>query len=97
MAERIVCCRNSGIRDLRSLDMAIMLSEAAAKGIKHIIKEQGLPQEQPRLRVGVKGGGSSGFSYMLDLTEGAKREAVEEMEGHGGKILCAIKHTLSLN
>src|SRR2546423_14287149 len=97
MAERIVCCRNSGIRDLRSLDMAIMLSEAAAKEIKHIIQEQGLPQEQTRLRVGVKGGGCSGFSYMLDLTEEAKGEADEEMEVHGVKILCDMKSYLYLN
>src|SRR6266702_5284227 len=97
MAQRIVCCRNSRFRDLRSLQMAIMLSEAAAKEIKHIIKEQGLPQEQTRLRVGVKGGGCSGFSYMLDLTEEAKGEADEEMEVHGVKILCDMKSYLYLN
>ena len=43
--------------------------EAAAKEIRNIIKEQGLPEQQTRLRVGVKGGGCSGFSYMLGLTE----------------------------
>ena len=63
--------------------------KAASRGqLEHIIKEQGLPQEQTRLRVGVKGGGCSGFSYMLDLTEEAKGEADEEMEVHGVKILC---------
>ena len=77
--------------------MAIMLSEAAAKEIKHIIQEQGLPQEQTRLRVGVKGGGCSGFSYMLDLTEEQKSEADEEMEAHGVKILCDMKSYLYLN
>ena len=77
--------------------MAIMLSEAAAKEIRNIIKEQGLPEQQTRLRVGVKGGGCSGFSYMLDLTEEQKGEADEEMEVHGVKILCDMKSYLYLN
>ncbi len=51
--------------------MAITLTELAAKQIKDIIQQQSLPAEQTRLRVGVKGGGCSGFSYMLDLTEEA--------------------------
>jgi iron-sulfur cluster assembly protein len=46
-----------------------MLSETAAKEIKKIIVDQQLPAEQTRLRVGVKGGGCSGFSYVLDLTD----------------------------
>jgi len=77
--------------------MAIILSEAAAKEIKNIIKEQGLPEQETRLRVGVKGGGCSGFSYMLDLTEEHKGEADEEMEAHGVRILCDMKSYLYLN
>src|SRR5207253_7850858 len=96
MAQRIVCCRNSRFRDLRSLQMAIMLSEAAAKEIKHIIKEQGLPEQETRLRVGVKGGGCSGFSYLLDLTE-SQKETDEEFEQHGIRIVCDPKSLLYLN
>ena len=55
--------------------MAILLSEMAAKEIKSIITDQKLPEEKTRLRVGVKGGGCSGFSYMLDLTEEDPTEA----------------------
>ena len=77
--------------------MPIMLSEAAAKEIKDIIKQQSLPEENTRLRVGVKGGGCSGFSYLLDLTEEAKGESDEEIESHGVKILCDIKSYLYLN
>src|SRR6188768_157176 len=77
--------------------MAIQLSEAAAKEIKNIIKEQGLPQEATKLRVGVKGGGCSGFSYMLDLTEEPKGATDEEMEAHGIKVLCDMKSYLYLN
>ena len=77
--------------------MPIMLSETAAKEIKDIIKQQELPDEQTRLRVGVKGGGCSGFSYVLDLTEEAKGEGDEEMECNGVKILVDMKSYLYLN
>jgi len=77
--------------------MPIMLSETAAKEIKKIITEQNLPSEATKLRVGVKGGGCSGFSYMLDLTEEPKTEADEELEAHGVKILVDMKSYLYLN
>jgi iron-sulfur cluster assembly protein len=75
--------------------MAIALTETAAKEIKNIIKDQGL-SEQAALRVGVKGGGCSGFSYVLDLTEDAG-ETDEVMESHGIKVLADRKSYLYLN
>src|SRR2546429_6370446 len=77
--------------------MPITLSESAAREIKSIIAQQNLPAEQTKLRVGVKGGGCSGFSYMLDLTEEPKGESDEELEAHGVKILCDMKSYLYLN
>jgi iron-sulfur cluster assembly protein len=77
--------------------MPILLSETAAREIKTIIQQQELPGEATKLRVGVKGGGCSGFSYMLDLTEETKGEADEEMESNGIKILCDMKSYLYLN
>jgi iron-sulfur cluster assembly protein len=76
---------------------AILLSETAAKEIKKIIVDQGLPEAETRLRVGVKGGGCSGFSYMLDLTEEAKGENDEELDSNGVKILIDNKSLLYLN
>lgn len=76
--------------------MSITLTETAAREIKTIIKQQGLPEDATRLRVGVKGGGCSGFSYMLDLTEEPKGEMDEELEQHGVKILCDMKSMLYL-
>lgn len=77
--------------------MAIILSETAAKEIKTIIKDQGLPEGETKLRVGVKGGGCSGFSYMLDLTEEPATDNDEQLEAHGVKILCDQKSYLYLN
>jgi len=77
--------------------MAILLTEKAATEIKKIVKDQGLPEAETRLRVGVKGGGCSGFSYMLDLTEEPKGEMDEEMDSNGIKILVDMKSALYLD
>ena len=77
--------------------MAITLTELAAKQIKDIIGQQNLPGDQTKLRVGVKGGGCSGFSYLLDLTEETAAETDEEMESHGVQILVDNKSLLYLD
>ena len=76
--------------------MAIHLSETAAKEIQSIIEQQELDAENIRLRVGVKGGGCSGFSYLLDLTE-QQRDNDEQFEENGIKIVCDPKSYLYLN
>ena len=53
-------------------ESTVILTELAAKEINRIIAEQELDADKVRLRVGVKGGGCSGFSYILDLTETQK-------------------------
>jgi iron-sulfur cluster assembly protein len=75
----------------------ITLSEVAAKEIKSIIQEQGLAQNVA-LRVGVKGGGCSGFTYVLDLTEAPPTaDGDEVMDSHGIKILSDHRSYLYLN
>jgi iron-sulfur cluster assembly protein len=59
--------------------MSVTVTENAAREIASIIKQQELDAEKVCLRVGVKGGGCSGFSYILDLTE-AKRDTDEVWE-----------------
>lgn len=49
--------------------MAVTVTENAAREVASIVKQQDLNVEKIHLRVGVKGGGCSGFSYLLDLTE----------------------------
>ncbi len=49
--------------------MPLNVTESAAREIDTIIQQQGLDAAKICLRVGVKGGGCSGFSYILDLTE----------------------------
>ena len=57
--------------------MAVTVTKTAAREVRSIIKQQDLDADKIRLRVGVKGGGCSGFSYLLDLTE--KQRDTDEM------------------
>ncbi len=61
--------------------MGVTLSEKAATEVKKIYLEQNLP-ETTVLRVGVKGGGCSGFAYSLDFDhETTDRDRVIEVHG----------------
>ncbi len=74
----------------------VILSETAAREIRVIITQQELDADKVRLRVGVKGGGCSGFSYILDLTE-TQKDTDELFEQHGIKIIVDPKSLLYLN
>lgn len=76
--------------------MSITLTETAAREIKTIIQQQELDAAKVRLRVGVKGGGCSGFSYLLDLTE-TQKETDESFDQHGITMICDPKSLLYLN
>ena len=74
----------------------VFLSESAAREVNNIVQQQELDGAKIRLRVGVKGGGCSGFSYLLDLTE-SQKETDEVFEQHGIKIIVDPKSLLYLN
>jgi iron-sulfur cluster assembly protein len=80
--------------------MGISLTESAAKEIQTIIdngvNEESFDVEKVRLRVGVKGGGCSGFSYILDLTE-TDDDSYESFTQNGVTIVCDAKSYLYLN
>ncbi len=61
--------------------MAVSLSESAAKEVKKIIADQNLPEDTV-LRVGVQGGGCSGFSYSLNFdTAVSERDRIADFFG----------------
>jgi iron-sulfur cluster assembly protein len=75
---------------------AVQITEKAASEIRRIVEEQELDASKVHLRVGVKGGGCSGFNYLLDLTE-AVRDTDEVMEMHGIRVVCDPKSLLYLH
>jgi len=81
----------------------ITLTEVAAREVSQIIKKQqeaatknGSEPAKMYLRVGVKGGGCSGFSYTLDLTETIS-EQDETFNQHGIEVVCDPKSLLYLD
>jgi len=80
--------------------MAITLTETAAKEIRTIIEEQGaagaVDPAKVCLRVGAKGGGCSGFSYILDLTE-TRKDDDEVSDQHGINVICDSRSFIYLN
>ena len=75
--------------------MAIALSEAARSQVKALKEAQKLP-ETVFLRMGVKGGGCSGMSYVLEFdTEQGPHD--KEFEIDGVKVVVDRKSYLHLN
>ena len=75
--------------------MSISLSERAVTEVKRIVEEQNLP-DGTGLRVGVKGGGCSGFSYTLGFDD--NHNPTDQMsEVDGVQIMCDPKSFLYLN
>jgi len=74
----------------------VTLTERAAGEVKTIIQQQSLDAEKTYLRLGVKGGGCSGFSYTLDLTESVA-ESDEQWDLHGIKVICDAKSNIYLD
>ncbi len=76
--------------------MPVQLTERAASEVRTIIKDQQLDEGKTFLRVGVKGGGCSGFSYTLDLTE-HKNENDEEWNINEVRVICDPKSHIYLD
>lgn len=71
----------------------ILITESAQEQLKRIMTEQNVPEEYG-LRVGVKGGGCSGFSYILGFD--VKKEKDQEFEVNGMKVLMERAHSMYL-
>jgi iron-sulfur cluster assembly protein len=73
----------------------IAITERAAEEVRRIISEQQLP-DGTGLRVGVKGGGCSGFSYTLGFDDTvSETDQVNDIEGI--RVICDPKSFLYLN
>lgn len=71
----------------------IHLTPGAIIQLKRIMAEQNVP-ENYGLRVGVKGGGCSGFSYVLGFDEQKEKDQVYEIEGF--RVLMEKAHGIYL-
>jgi iron-sulfur cluster assembly protein len=75
--------------------MAIQLSEAAVRQVKELKRAQNL-SEDVFLRMGVKGGGCSGMSYVLEF-DNERGATDKQFDIDGIKVVCDMKSYLYLN
>lgn len=72
---------------------AIILTDRAARQIRKIQSDEQIPDNQ-FLRVGVKGGGCSGLSYVLGFDH--KNEHDVELERQGIRVIVDKRHLIYL-
>ena len=73
----------------------ITLTPAATQEAKRLIQQEQKPNFG--LRIGVKGGGCSGFSYVLGLEEVVPKQYDQMFEQEGVKVLIDAKSHLYLD
>ena len=78
---------------IETKEAPIKLTDGAAEQLKAIRNEQNIP-ESHGLRVGVKGGGCSGFSYILGFDEEKENDQIFEVNGF--KVFMQKSHGLYL-
>lgn len=71
----------------------VHLTEGAIKELKTLMYETDVPEEYG-LRIGVKGGGCSGLSYILGFD--AKKESDKEFEIEGMRVFMNKAHSMYL-
>jgi iron-sulfur cluster assembly protein len=76
--------------------MGVLLSERAASEVKKIMDEQKF-DEATVLRVGVAGGGCSGFSYALGFDKNFDEKADSKFDCHGVTVVVDKKSALYLD
>ncbi len=76
--------------------MSVKITESAAREFKKVIVEQQMP-DTIALRVGVKGGGCSGFEYQLEFDNTVNEDADLLVEMHGVRVAVDKKSALFLD
>ncbi len=77
----------------KDAEEAVILTERAARQVNKIRSEENIPDDQ-FLRVGVKGGGCSGMSYILGFDH--KNDFDDVLEREGIKVIVDKRHLIYL-
>lgn len=76
--------------------MSVKITASAAREFKKVIVEQQMP-DTIALRVGVKGGGCSGFEYQLEFDNTVNEDVDLLVEMHGVRVAVDKKSALFLD
>jgi len=83
----------SDIKEPTAVQAPITLTDGAINQLRKIMSKQDIPANYG-LRVGVKGGGCSGFSYLLGFDEAKDKDDIFEVNGI--RVLMQKAHTMYL-
>ena len=72
----------------------VRLTERAAKEVHEVMRDNGMSPDHTWLRVGAKGGGCSGLTYVLDFDQKGPTEFDVASEMHGVKLVIDKKSDL---
>ena len=78
---------------MAELDTPVVLTDGAVKQLMNIMQDEQVTQKHA-LRVGVKGGGCSGFTYILGFVE--KKSEDEEFTSNGIQVIMNKAHAIYL-
>ncbi|MHC5064079.1 MAG: HesB/IscA family protein [Planctomycetota bacterium] len=70
-----------------STERGIHITERAAKEVVRVVAEQGFSADKTWVRIGAKGGGCSGFSYVLDFDQEGPGEFDLSYREHGVNLV----------
>lgn len=73
----------------------IIVSPKAVEAIRKQLQKRGTPDAS--LRVGIKGGGCSGFSYVIEFHDGPPHTRDKLFEFDGVRVVCDPKSLIYLN
>ena len=76
-------------------ELSIEVSEGAAKAIRKELDKRGTPDAS--LRVGIRGGGCSGFSYVIEFHDGDPRPKDKVFLKDGVRVVVDPKSLVYLN
>jgi iron-sulfur cluster assembly protein len=76
--------------------MSVIITERAAKEVQRVVSEQNMPAETV-LRIGVAGGGCSGFQYSLGFDNKIDEAADHVTSQHGIQVAVDKKSALFLD
>jgi len=76
--------------------MSVIVTERAAKEVQRVVSDQKMP-EHTVLRIGVAGGGCSGFQYSLGFDDKVDKTADHVTDQHGIQVAVDKKSALFLD
>lgn len=76
--------------------MAVQLTERAAEEVRRVMQESNVPEDSA-VRIGVRAGGCSGFSYSFGFVDDFNEEKDFVSEQHGVKVAVEKAHDLYLD